>query len=402
MILRAALLWLLTAGCALAQLPMTQVAIGKATAVALTISCPPTGSTSSSITCTGTYTSTAPATTGWTYSWNSTCTGSGSVTSVASVSGGSITGIVVPTPSGACTGTVTLTTNIPTSGTSGAVVISAGFQGIGNAWSGALYYHSCTNGYSAASAATGTEKSCNLGRNDGHTCDILIATNGTLGNTENCNNGGDNGEAIATWMSGHTALVITAYDHVNNLDVTFSSGHQPAFSLTSGSGASPSMVFDGSTTFGTANNPLLSSPATIIAVYNQTFNSTQQILVDFNAGSFTIVPDSTSNNIICSGGGAGNTHASATNSAWHVVQCVFTGGANTLTNVDGVSGTPGTVGAVASSSASTIGALSGGSQILFFLGGFTEDAGWASAATSGNLSAVCTNAVARGVIPGPC
>lgn len=93
-------------------------------ATTLTISCPGTGATSSTITCTGTYTGTAPATTGWTYSWNSTCTGSGSVTSVGTPSGGSIPSIVVPTPTGACAGTLTLTTNIPTSATSGSVTIS--------------------------------------------------------------------------------------------------------------------------------------------------------------------------------------------------------------------------------------------------------------------------------------
>lgn len=125
--MRAFLLWLLLAGSAFAQGgigpgPGTVHATASGT---VSFSCPGTGSTSSTITCTGTYTGPDPSTSGWTYSWNSTCTGSGSVTSVASVSGGSITGIVVPTPTGACAGTVTITTNIPTSNSSGSVTISS-------------------------------------------------------------------------------------------------------------------------------------------------------------------------------------------------------------------------------------------------------------------------------------
>ncbi len=91
----------------------------------ITVSCPGSGSTGSTIACTGTYAGTAPATTGWTYSWNTTCTGTGAPT-VSGVGGGTITSITVATPASGCAGTLTFVDDLGSTTPSGSVTITGG------------------------------------------------------------------------------------------------------------------------------------------------------------------------------------------------------------------------------------------------------------------------------------
>lgn len=102
---------------------MMMTGAGKVgTAPALTISCAGTASTSSTVACSGTYTGSAPSSFASAV-WQSPC--SGSVTPpAATFTGGAWGPVNFPTPSGACTGALLVTTNIPTSATSGAVVVS--------------------------------------------------------------------------------------------------------------------------------------------------------------------------------------------------------------------------------------------------------------------------------------
>lgn len=89
----------------------------------ITISCPGTGATSSTLTCSGTYTGLAPSTSGWSYVWNTICTGSGTPT-VSGIGGGVITTISVSTPTIACSGTLQVTDNLGSVATSGSVNFS--------------------------------------------------------------------------------------------------------------------------------------------------------------------------------------------------------------------------------------------------------------------------------------
>lgn len=77
---------------------------------------------------------------------------------------------------------------------------SVTFSSLGDIQSGWTAFYSCGQAYSSAAAAANVQM-CNLARADGHTCDILAASNGGPGLTANCSTGGDNGETLITWST---------------------------------------------------------------------------------------------------------------------------------------------------------------------------------------------------------
>lgn len=78
-----------------------------------------------------------------------------------------------------------------------------GYTGPGDVVAGATAWYGL-RAYSAAVAATGTQKAVKIRRaSDDHLCDVLIATSGLLGNTANCGTGGDNGQSVAAFSVVH-------------------------------------------------------------------------------------------------------------------------------------------------------------------------------------------------------
>ena len=349
------------------------------------VSCPGTGSTSSTITCSGTYTGTAPSTSGWTYSWNSTCSGSGSVTSIASVSGGNITGIVFATPSGVCTGTVTLTDNLSDSATSGSVVISGAYVGPGDIVSGAYFWYGM-RAYSAAVAATGTQKAINVIRASGSvTCDLIIGTDGLTLTTANCSTGAtDNGKSCATFVGGSSLKSITWYDQSGNgRDATDpGSSLRPAVGCTGGASSGAAYVSFGGGLRLLLPASTMSSPQTIVQVVkNATTTYGWAISFGPSGGQIGTYYDGAGH---VSGYAGSAVDASATDSAWHAAQAILnSSGGNGSMVVDGSVTTGATGTAALSSAAGAIGAnWQNGSPVSPISADMEEIGAWNSKAFS--------------------
>lgn len=195
---------LLSGGSRAQMLQGITAAVKHAAGNTIAITCPGTGSTSSTISCSGTYTGTAPATTGWTYAWNSPLSGSGSVTTVSGISGGSISTITLPTPSGAGAGTVTVTDNLTNTATSGSVTISGPFVGPGNVVSGAALDLS-VRAYNAA-YATGSNNAVEQTR----------ASDSTTNNIKILANGNYDTASETTFCASTTCTATIAYDQSGN------------------------------------------------------------------------------------------------------------------------------------------------------------------------------------------
>lgn len=362
----------------------------------IAVSCPGTGSTSSTIACSGTYTGTAPSTSGWTYSWNSTCSGSGTPT-VSGISGGTITTITVTTPGSACTGTVTLTDNLSDSANSGSVVISApGYTGPGDLTTYKFWYG--LRAYSAAVAAAGTQPMINVVRaSDSHSCDILPATNGDLGLTANCSTGGDNGQSAASFKGASTFAPATWYDQTGN-GLNATAGATKTELLLSNascpSAGKPCIGFyGGDRAFHLSSVGTMTSPQSLSAVvwnYQPGGFGTSEVL-RWNDGASLSLQFSGSNQIQLYAGSLVN--ATASDNAWHASEAVANG-ASSVIMVDGTD-TTGTAGTNAP--AGTNGFLgcdpNGGAPTNCFAGYITEAGGAVGTAwSSGTRTSIDSNA----------
>jgi hypothetical protein len=157
------------------------------------------------------------------------------------------------------------------------------YTGPGEVVTGAQYWYSCFRGYTQF-YASGGRAGCNVRRNDNaQTCDILIAPNGTWGNTANCSSFPDNGKAPSAFCTGTTCFVTTMYDQTDNgyivSNATAANQPQLLFSGCGGALAGPGACVDCSTA-GTTGSPGLfsngrginngftsASPITISGVY---------------------------------------------------------------------------------------------------------------------------------------
>lgn len=264
-------------------------------------------------------------------------------------------------------------------------------------------YYSCANGYTTASSATGTEKACKYLRNDAHTCDGLIATNGVIGLTANCSTGGDNGQTLATWLSGHTAVINTFYDHTGNgFDAlgTAASVVQPGFSLTGGPASQAVSTFNGTTQCALGSNPSVSAGSgnstSFYWVANRTFNSTFALMIDLdNSGQFVGGNFNTSNKVY-SEAGAGFVSGTAADGAWNVVSASLTGTTGSTLNVNGTVIDTQTTNS-ATSVLIAIGCFyNGGSLQSLFDGSVGEVAVMSGPLNSTDQTNLFNNAVARG------
>jgi hypothetical protein len=109
--------------------------------------------------------------------------------------------------------------NIIGSGVTGGARAPVIYTGPGDVVSGANGWYGL-RAYSQAVAVSG-HKLINISRaSDSHTCDIIVATSGGLGNTANCSTGGDNGQSAGSFCNATTCVAVTLYDQIGTKDVT--------------------------------------------------------------------------------------------------------------------------------------------------------------------------------------
>lgn len=214
------------------------------------------------------------------------------------------------------------------------------YTGIGDQASYFVYYG--VRAYSQAVALTGTQKAFNVSRaSDSHTCDILIATTGDLGNTINCSTAADNGQTWTAFGASTTLTVATWYDQVNggSCDATTLTGGFTLVSLNGlpavYSGAGVNVTIQS----GSSCLEFLAQPYTISAVAERNGNFTTEN--DIAAGIFS--GSSTAFGFFFSAGAnttaqyAGSVGANVTtaDSVFHAMQAVFNGALSSI-NIDGV------------------------------------------------------------------
>jgi hypothetical protein len=266
--------------------------------------------------------------------------------------------------------------------------------------------------YSAAVAATGTQKAVDLRRvSDNATCTALIATDGTLDLTigRPCNG---NTQTVTAWVGASTARVSKMYDQTNgnacgaaSCDVVqATAGNQPQLLLTGCGGGSallPCLSSTGTTApqaLVAANNFTPAGTAVslvAIATQHHITDSPQAPLMKASGGAGgtglinSICGPSTTNNLCV--GGSGSTHnQSATDDVFHAVLGVING-ASSVMNVDGTETTFSmTMGSTASAPIAASNATAAGSDAAstkFGEGGFQDNVAW----SSGTRTALCHN-----------
>jgi hypothetical protein len=216
------------------------------------------------------------------------------------------------------------------------------YTGPGDVVSGASIYVGLT-AYNGAQAAAGTQKMVNL-RNTatGEACDVLVASNGSLGLTANCS-GSSSGEAAATFcaQSGGPCATVTGYDEANGNNITQgTTADQPPLTFSS-IGSLPAWTPTG-TQFLTGS--LASAPAqpyTMVTVLQQASATSQKCYVNTANCAPTISHAASTNTDFINA--SSNANFTASDGVLHVIICVFNG-ASSVCNVDGTETTlsPGT------------------------------------------------------------
>ena len=233
------------------------------------------------------------------------------------------------------------------------------YCGEGDAVASAAGWYSCATAYSAA-YATGTHSGCNLRRlSDSHTCDLLLTTSGTFGNTANCSTGGENGTALATWLTATSGVVVTAYDQSGSgHNITqATSGNQPALTLAYANGM-PCIHFDGTSTtlLGSFVSHAQPNSMTLTAAHLGVFGAGAAFSAYVSAGEVIDYDDSIEGPDIFAGVVLS---ASATISVNHAMEVVFTTSPNSAVYVDGTA-TTGNAGTNGTDASIALGANAGG------------------------------------------
>lgn len=189
-----------------------------------------------------------------------------------------------------------------------------------------------------------------------HTCDILAASNGGLGNTANCSTGGDNGQSAASFC-GSTCNIDEAYDQTGNgnhiLQATQSFQPLLVFNCI---GALPCLQFTNGEVLTAGAN---FTPATGVLSLSTVGNRAS------GTGITSFVKETPSNRFVGNNGVAnkwalvatGNFAVTATDASWHAGNAV-TNGTSSVVNIDG-SETTGSLTANTTAGAPVVGANSG-------------------------------------------
>jgi len=204
-------------------------------------------------------------------------------------------------------------------------------------------WYSCTRGYSAAVAATGTQKACDLRRaSDNATCTVLVGTNGKVDYTAGTPCGG---QTVTAWIGASSAFVSKAYDQTNRnacMSTTTCDMVQTS------SGSQPSLVLTGCGVPGTL--PCISAAASQQLASANTFapasgNVSLSVLANSsNANAETFVGESAANSVrsgLSTNQWLLNGHADflavvASDGVWHAGNGVIASGTNnSIMNIDG-------------------------------------------------------------------
>jgi hypothetical protein len=252
--------------------------------------------------------------------------------------------------------------------------------------------------YSAAVAATGTQKALDLRRvSDNATCTALIGTNGDLDLTVGtpCNS---STQTVTAWIGASTARVSKIYDQTNGNACSSAScdlvqataGNQPLLHLTGcgGSGTRPCLegvLGQGSGALTGANNFTTGTSHSISLVADRSTGTQQiqEISGVIGQSAKALFPH------VAGQWDCGGTTTTAADATWHVGNCAAVSGiSNTTVNVDGTE-TTGTSSQSSLTGKPTIIQMSGASltAVLYAEGGFADSVLW----TVGTRTALCHN-----------
>lgn len=280
------------------------------------------------------------------------------------------------------------------------------YTGPGDIVSGATFWGSCQRSYSAA-YATGSNPSCNIRRaSDNHTCDLLIASSGTVGNTSGCSIGGDNGQSASSFCNATTCSIDKIYDQSQSNACGGGScdagqataANQPPLKLP-GAGvcinASVNCInLDAASAFflTSVGAATVSQPLTMNEVINNSVVSSpsagQNVLgLSNNGGNVTVYANGTNAAAIFAGSYGNYT---AANSTWLAMSDVFNG----ISSIANVNGTETTVNSGANTIASFLISFSwtnAGTANTGPTGPVEEYALWPSGFSGTNRTAICRN-----------
>jgi Alpha-L-arabinofuranosidase B, catalytic len=192
------------------------------------------------------------------------------------------------------------------------------FRGPGDVLSGARAWYGLS-AYSAAVAATGTQKAVNVRRSsDNTTADILILTTGLLDIA-----------TATTFAAGSNLFATKWYDQSGNANdiPQATQANQPQLLLSAGpSSGKPKLTFSGSQWFFSATGISLDLPFTFTSVAVATTDTTNELLT-FSDVNVQLRYD-TGNLLMAYAGVVGT--APQTNGNWHAVVANYNFGASTL------------------------------------------------------------------------
>jgi hypothetical protein len=270
------------------------------------------------------------------------------------------------------------------------------FQGSGDVATYTMWWG--VRAYSAAVAATGTQKALDLRRvSDNATCTALIGTNGDLDLTVGtpCNS---STQTVTAWIGASTARVSKIYDQTNgnacsgaSCDlVQATAGNQPLLHLTGcgGSGLRPCLEgvlgqsngeLDGANNFTTGTSHSIS----LVANRSAGTQQVQEISAVIGQSTKALFPHAAGQ------WDCGGTVATAADATWHAGNCKAISGANNTTvNIDGVE-TTSTSSQSSLTGKPTIIQMSGelSTAVLYAEGGFADSVLWAA----GTRTALCHN-----------
>lgn len=237
--------------------------------------------------------------------------------------------------------------------------------------------------YSAAVAATGTQKALTVRRaSDNTTQDILILTNGHL-----------DVAAATTFLTATTGFATKVFDQTGNgLDwIQATQANQPQFLPTGGSTGLPTLSFNGTSHFLLAANPSVSAPATFSAVYNRTASANFAVAMDLDTGGLFVVGNFNSANKVYAEAGAGFVAVtSIADGSWHAIQANMSGNASSDMFVDSAR-TTGTTNAATSAQIAVGAQVNGGTVANYFPGLISEFGLVAASMTNGQEVSVDSN-----------
>lgn len=272
-------------------------------------------------------------------------------------------------------------------GPGGAASGGGGFTGLIDVVSGPKALYSLRAG-SAAIAAAGTQKLVNIERaSDTHSCDVLVAAGGGMGNTANCGTGGDNGQSASSFCNATTCVVSTWYDQSGNgYNATSAGANRPTLTF-SCLGSLPCLAFSGSTIYMNVSATTTNQALSFSAVAQRTGNfTTQNDILTGSTGFFFNNAANQAGVYFGSTGGLGS--MSVSDNAWHAMELGVTAGTMTY-NADGSSTGTASVGSSAFDANFGIGAPNGGGGQ--YMTGYIAEATLYATDFSASNGALCHN-----------